>query len=128
MTIIELIIGMVIIGVAFYLLISIFIAIAPRTARVETIDKKIYLAQGKMEEFLARPFSLISNEGPSAFTGNFSNYSFRINVAYVAATDLNTPIAGPTNFKNVKVQVWGGATERTASVEVTTLVTSYEIK
>ncbi len=119
---------MVIIGIAFYLLIAVFVALAPRTAQVETLNKKTYLAQEKTEEFLARGFSGVASAPASSFSGSFSNYQFQIFVTYVATSDLNTAVGGPTNFRNVKVRVWGGPVEAAGTVEVVSLLTSYEVQ
>ncbi len=128
LTLVETVIGMVIIGIAFYLLIAVFVALAPRTAQVETLNKKTYLAQEKTEEFLARGFSGVASAPASSFSGSFSNYQFQIFVTYVATSDLNTAVGGPTNFRNVKVRVWGGPVEAAGTVEVVSLLTSYEVQ
>ena len=123
LTLVETVIGLTIIAIAFYSLISLFISILPRTAQVETLNKKAYLAQEKIEEFLARDFTAITSVGATSFSGDFSNYRYRIDVAFVASTELNTPSPGPTNYKNVKVKVWGGP-----AVEVVSLATTYEVQ
>ncbi|MEO0094171.1 MAG: hypothetical protein ABIK67_07965 [candidate division WOR-3 bacterium] len=127
LTLVETIIGMAIVAVAFYFLIWVFINITPRTALVENLNKKVYLAQEKIEEYLARPFTQVTSVGASSFTGNFSDYKYQIIVNYVATNELNTPVAGPTPFKNVKVRVWGGGIEPASTVEITSLVATYEI-
>jgi prepilin-type N-terminal cleavage/methylation domain-containing protein len=127
-SLIETVIGLAVIGIAFYLLASVFINLAPRTARVETIDKKTYLASGKLEEFLTRSFSQTSNQAAAAFPAPFSNYNYQVVVTYVATGDLNTAVAGPTPFKNVKVRVWGGPLDQASTVEITSLVVSYEVQ
>jgi len=129
LTLIETIIGLTVIAVAFYLLIAIFITLAPRTARVETLNKKVYLAQEKMEEYLARSFAqAVTGETSGAFSGSFSNYQYRIIVTQVATSDLNTAVGYNTPFKNVKVRVWGGQPDAASTVEVVSLVISYEIQ
>lgn len=125
-TLIETVVGLVIIGIAFYVLISVFIAIAPRTARVETLNKKAYLAQEKIEEYLTRPFTAVSSVAASSFAGNFSSYNYQIVVTYVATSDLNSAVGYATPFKNVRVRVWGGPVDAAETVEVVTLVTTYE--
>ena len=46
------------------------------------------------------------------FTGDFSNFSAAVNVSYVNSTDLDTAVAGPTDYKRVEVVVghsnWAG--------------------
>ncbi len=127
-TLIETIMGVVVIAISFYLLIAVLINLTPRTARVETITKKVYLAQEKMEEFLARGFAVAGNLGPSSFPGNFSNYQYQVIVTYVATNELNTAVGGPTPFKNVKVRVWGGPLDSFGTVEVVSLLATYEVK
>jgi len=123
---IETVIGLSIIAIAFYVLIAVFITLAPRTALVETLDKKTFLAQEKIEEYLARSFAQTSNEAAASFTGSLANYKYQVITTYVATSDLNAAVAGPTNLKNVKVRVWGGPVDSASSVEVVTLVVSYE--
>jgi len=125
LTLIETIVGMTVIAIAFYSIIAMFITLAPRTARVESINKKVYLAQEKMEEALARGFS-VGSSGPAALAGSFSNYTYQVLVSSVEAGNLDSGVAGPTLFKNVKVRVWGGSLDQTGTVEVVTLATSYE--
>lgn len=122
MTLIEIIMAMVIIGLAFYSLIAVFITLAPRGTRVENLNKKLYLAQEKIEETLTRSFSQVQSVNPTAFTGaGFISYNYQILVTYVATSDVNTPVGGPTPFKNVKVRVWGGPVDLSSTVEITSL-------
>ncbi len=125
-SLIETIVGLGVIGIAFYLLASVFINIAPQTAKVEAIEKKTYLAHEKMEEFLARSFSQTTSQAATACSGAFSNYNYQIVVTYVATNDLNTAVAGPTPFKKVKVRVWGGPLDQAATVEIAALAVTYE--
>ena len=130
LTLIELIIGIIVIALSFYSLIAVFITLAPRAVKLETIDQKIYLAQEKAEEYLTRPFDFIVNTPmPDYFLPPFQRYGFQVSVAYVTETDLNSEVGYPTNYKNVKVRVWD-STEPPAPlkmVEIITLVTSNEI-
>ncbi len=126
-TLVETVTGLATIGTAFYLLIAVFINLAPRSVRVDNLNKKAHLAQEKIEEVLARPFSQVASIAPASFAGNFSNYEYRVVVNYVAAGDLNTPVAGPTAFKNVKVKVWGGTVDLPGTLEIVTLAASYEL-
>lgn len=128
LTLVETIIGMTVIAVAFYLLIAVFVTLAPRTARVETLNKKVYLAHEKLEEYLTRDFGQTASVAATALTGSFANYNYQIVVTYVSTSDLNTTITGPSNFKNVRVQVWGGQPDAAAVVEIVSLVTSYEVQ
>lgn len=128
LTLVETVIGLTIIAIAFYTLISVFISILPRTAQVETLNKKSYLAQEKIEEFLARDFTAVTSVAATSFSGDFSSYRYQIDVSFVASTELNTPVPGPTNYKNVKVKVWGGPVDALGTVEVISLATTYEVQ
>ena len=125
-TLIETVIGLTIIGTAFYLLITVFISLTPRTARIETLNKKAYLAQEKMEEYLARDFSALVSVPAGALAGDFGNYNYQITVTNVATADLNTAVAPLTNLKHVKVGVWGGPVDSLGTVEIVSLVSTYE--
>jgi prepilin-type N-terminal cleavage/methylation domain-containing protein len=128
MTLIEVIMALAVIGIAFYTLIAIYITLAPRDIRIENINTKLYLAQEKTEEYLPRNFGQIVSVNPTTFeSASFRNYNYQIAVTYVATSDVNTAVAGPTPFKNVKVRVWGGPIDKTASVEITTLVATYDV-
>jgi len=128
LTLIETVIGMAIMAVAFSILMWVFTNVTPRTAAVESLNKKAYLAQEKIEEFLARPFTLVTSQAATSFSGSFSDYQYQVVVNYVATSELNTPVAGPTPFKNVKVRVWGGKVDPAQTIEVVSLVATYEVK
>jgi prepilin-type N-terminal cleavage/methylation domain-containing protein len=127
-TLIELAISITIMAIAFYLLVTVFTTFAPRTVTVEMINRKTYLAQEKMEEHLAKSFASVASVSATSFTSPSSAYTYQIIVTYVATSDLNTPVAGPTPFKNVKVRVWGGTIDASKSVEVVSVISSYEVK
>jgi Tfp pilus assembly protein PilV len=129
LNLIEIIIGMSIVAVVFYALIAVFVNLAPRTAQVETFNKKVYLAQEKMEEFLARGFTREASVAPNSFPAPFGDYKYQILVTYVTSTDVNTAAGtAETSFKNVKVRVWGGQINAASTVEIVSLVTSYEVR
>ncbi|MBI5078654.1 prepilin-type N-terminal cleavage/methylation domain-containing protein [Candidatus Saganbacteria bacterium] len=127
LSLVEVVIGLTVIGIAFYLLIAVFVAIVPRTVVIETFNKKNYLAQEKMEEYLTRDFTGIISVGAAAFTGDFSNYNYQIVVTYVATNDLNAAVA-LSPYKNVKVRVWGGPVDTAGTVEITSVVATYEVQ
>ena len=128
LTLVETVIGLTVIGIAFYILIAVFVTLSPRTIQVETLNKKVYLAQEKMEEYLARDFTAIASVAAASFTGDFSTYSYQITAANVNSSDLNTATSEATGFKNVKVRVWGGPIDSAAAVEIVSLVTTYEVQ
>ncbi|MDD5382100.1 MAG: hypothetical protein PHH60_00365, partial [Candidatus Margulisbacteria bacterium] len=71
-------------------------------------------------------FGNVTSVTPRSFTGNFSNYNYQIVMTYVTTSELNNPATGTTNFKNVKVRVWGGPVDQLGTVEIVSLVTTYE--
>ena len=126
LTLIETAIGITVISIAFYALIAVFINLAPRTAFIETLDKKTFLAQEKMEEYLTRDFNGINSVPAASFGGDFSNYWYEIAVTRVTSTELNIDAGVDTQFKNVKVKVWGGPVN-SGTIEIVSLITTFEV-
>jgi prepilin-type N-terminal cleavage/methylation domain-containing protein len=127
-SLVELVIGLMIMSLAFYTLIAVLMLAAPKTAKVENINKKIYLASEKMEEYTARSFSqAVSGETSGSFPGNFAAYNYKVIVTYVTSRDVNTTTREVTYYKKVRALVWGGNLDAARTVEVVTLMTSYEI-
>jgi prepilin-type N-terminal cleavage/methylation domain-containing protein len=125
MSMIETVMAIVIIGIGFYTLISVFATLAPRNFNVENINKKVYLAQGKMEEYLAKGF-YVTGVGATTFeTASLKNYSYKVIVTTVATNNLDSQVAS-SPFKNVKVDVWGGPLDAAGTVELVTVVGSVD--
>ena len=123
MSMIETVMAIVIIGIGFYTLISVFVTLAPRNFNVENINKKVYLAQGKMEEYLAKGY-YVTGVGATTFeTASLKNYSNKVIVTTVATNNLDSQV-GSSPFKNVKVDVWGGPVDAAGTVEIVTVVGS----
>jgi len=125
LTLIECAIGIIIISIAFYTLIAVYITLTPRSISVESIDKKVFLAQEKMEEYIARPYGSVESVSATPFGGDFAAFNYQIIATTVATNDLGA--AAPSNLKSVKVRVWGGPVDRFLTVEVVTLIATYEI-
>jgi prepilin-type N-terminal cleavage/methylation domain-containing protein len=128
LSLIELIIGATIIGIAFYSLIAVMVTLAPRTARLETLTKKIFIVSKKAEEYNTIRFNDVWGEPPTPDGGGIPGYTYEVVVTYVATSDLNTAVVGPTPFKNVKFRVWGGPVDQAGTVEIVSLIASYEVK
>ena len=125
MSMIETVMAIVIIGIGFYTLISVFVTLAPRNFNVENINKKVYLAQGKMEEYLAKGW-YVTGVGATTFeTASLKNYSYKVIVTTVATNNLDSQVAS-SPFKNVKVDVWGGPVDAAGTVELVTVVGSVD--
>lgn len=122
-SLIEMIIAIVVIGIAFYALISVFITVAPRSVNVEDLTKATHLAFEKLEETTVKSFPTIASAGPAYFAGDFSQFQYQVIMNYVTSTEPDTVAPGATDYKRVKVRAWGGLS---GVVELTTLVTTYE--
>ena|SRR3989339_579457 len=121
-TLIELVIAIVVVSIAFYAIISVFITVAPRNINAEDLSKATYLANRVMEETTAKSFSSISSVSPTSFASPFSNYNYQVVVDYVTTAEPDVVSVNPTNYKRVKVRSWGGFS---STVEVITLVSTY---
>jgi prepilin-type N-terminal cleavage/methylation domain-containing protein len=126
MTLVEVVMAMVIIAIAFYALVAAYATTSQRNINVETINEKLYLAQEKMEEYLTLPFASIVTTSPSPFaSANFTNYNYRIVTTLVATSDLTTSV-GSSPYKKVQVMVWGGQPSNSVgTVELDSLVTTF---
>ena len=125
MTLIEVIMAIVVIAIAFYTLIAVYATVSQRNGRAETINEKLYLAQEKIEEYLAKPFSSVVTVNPTTFeSSGFRDYTYRIIVTAVATSDLNT-VVGASPYKKVRVQLWGGQYDALGTVELTSLAVNY---
>ena len=81
------------------------------------------LAEGKIEDVLRLSFSGISAITLTNFPVPFTDYSFQVNVNYVEASDLDTPVVYGTDYKNVEVQVIHNASQQ--AVAIKSLLTNY---
>lgn len=125
MTLIEVIMTMVIVAIAFYALVAVYATLSRRNVSIETINEKLYLAQEKMEEYLALPFnSVVTVNTTTIESANFRDYKYQILVTTVATSDLSTVVAS-SPFKKVQVKVWGGQTEASSTIELDSLAVSY---
>lgn len=126
MTLIEVIMAVVIVAIAFYALVAAYATTSQRNVNVETINEKLYLAQEKMEEYLALPFNSVVTVSPTAFaSANFTDYKYQIAVTMVATSDLTTSV-GSSPYKKVQVMVWGGQPiNSVGTIELDSLAVSY---
>lgn len=121
-TLIELIIVIVVVGICFISIMSLFAEGLNKNITNEIRTVATSLAEGKMEEVLQNSFASITNESGS-FDVPFSDYSYQVSWNYVESTDLDTPVEGPTEYKNVRVSVSHNLIE---DVVLTTLISDYE--
>lgn len=101
-TFIELILIIVIVGIAIIPLVQIFTTSLKGGAEAEANTIALELAQEKMEEIRELSFSTVSNSSGS-FKIPFTSYSYQVTVSYV---DGNFSTSAPaTNYKKVEVRV-----------------------
>ncbi|MBU0574032.1 MAG: type II secretion system GspH family protein [Candidatus Margulisbacteria bacterium] len=116
-TLLEVVVAIALVGIAFYAIIVTFMNIVTNQVDVDAVTKGTYLAEGKLEELTARSFAGISSESGS-FSGNFSQYSYTVVVNSVEASDLVT-VASSSNLKRIDIYVTGGVIG--SSIEVSTI-------
>lgn len=125
-TLVELIIVIVIVGICFISVMGLFVNALRINMENEVRTIATSLAHGKMEEVLQKKDfdSMDDNfDGKSGtFNSPFSDYSYKINWNYVEKTDLNNSVVGPTEYKAVEVIVKHNLIE---NVEMRTLFTDY---
>ena len=126
MTLVEVVMAIVIIAIAFYSLIAVYATTSQRNVTIETINDKLYLAQEKIEQYMTRPITSIVTVNPTTIeAANFSDYKYQILVTTVATSDLTTTVAS-SPYKKVRVMVWGGQpTSVMGTVEVDTLAVGW---
>jgi len=64
------------------------------------------LLEGELERVANLKFKDVDGEGPTSFTGDFSQYSYQVSYYYVDAGDLDTQSASPaTAYKRAVITV-----------------------
>jgi len=103
LTILEIIIILAIMGIAIPTILAAFGRIVATGADAQSAVVAANLAEEKMEEIIkGKRFSEIVSSGPADFTTPYATYNFQIAVDYVNGSNLDTPVAGPTDFKRVR--------------------------
>ena len=122
-TLIETIISIVVIGIAFMGLLSLFTAVYTNAVRDEVMTIATMLAKGEIERVKGLSFANVSNENrdsPVSFGGNFSNYSWQVRVDAVPV-DIASD-GGMTNYKQVEMRV---SNNMIGYISLKTIVTNY---
>jgi prepilin-type N-terminal cleavage/methylation domain-containing protein len=111
-TIVETLVAMVIMGVAFVGISHVILGTTKSNVDVEVTNQAVMLARDIMASTTAKDFDAVDDVASTSFGGNFSDYTYQVNVDYVEAADLDTAVAGPTDYKRVIVAVtatgWSG--------------------
>ena len=124
-SLIEIIVAVVIMSIAFYALITVFTIVVPRDINARTLTLGTHLANQKMEETTLKSFTAVASTSATAFPPPFENYYNQVIVNYVTTAELDTVSASATNYKRIKVRVWG---PQLNILEAVTIVTTYEVK
>lgn len=90
-TLIELVIAISVLSIAIGSSLLIFANVTNQTAMPEILNVSTGLAEQELERVTALRFSDIMNQSPTNFTGNFSSYSYEIQVTPVPLTLANDP-------------------------------------
>jgi Tfp pilus assembly protein PilE len=101
-TFIELIMIIVIVGIAVVPLIQMFTTSLKGSADTEATSIAIELAQDKMEETKQLGFAATSSTS-GTFASPFTAYSYQVTVGYADQNFNNS--GSPTNYKKVEVKV-----------------------
>lgn len=116
---IELIIAIVVLSIAIGTLGNVLANMTTQAVLPRSLNTSTHLAEQELERVSGLRFSAVANEGPTSYTGNFSDYSYQVAVSAVPATLATDP--AQAQYKQVAVTVshaTGG------SVTLTTVVTN----
>ncbi len=116
-TIIELIIVIIVLGICFAPIAVLFRNVSIKYATSEIMQIATALAEQEMERVTSLRFSSVIAEGPTLFTGNFSNYSYQVRVSTATIGAVSYP---QNRYKRVDLDVSSGIIGR---VRLTTIVT-----
>lgn len=118
-SLVELVIAIVILGICLPSLALLFSQVMKTYGEPEVMQVATALAEQKMEEVTSLRYSDIVDDGPTAFTGNFSNYTWQVIVSAVPTSLANDPAMD--DYKKIEVAV---SSNIIGSVTLTTIVTN----
>ncbi len=104
-TLIEIIVATAIMLVFLSVGVVVFVNSSNLTKKSETLTIAQSLAQGKMEESLAKNFTDISSEAKTAFSQEFSDYNYEIAVIFVTGEALDVPVS-LSDYKKITIKVY----------------------
>jgi prepilin-type N-terminal cleavage/methylation domain-containing protein len=110
-TLVEIIASVVVIGIIIYAVFSIFITSGFRSVNIEIYTVAQTLAEGKLEEMMARDFTTRVTTGETSFpAGDLGNYSYEVVGKYVTPEALDAPVADemddpPYSYKKIQVMI-----------------------
>lgn len=121
-SIIDATLSIVLISFSYVTLGSVLSWTSLKSADLEIANTALLLARGKMAQETALSFGSVADVSATNFGGDFSKYQYVVNVDYVDASDLNTSVTGPTDYKRIEVIV--SATGWNGSIKIYDLVTN----
>lgn len=118
-TFIEAILAMTILAAAFVALSLVLTETTDRNIGLEASNVSLLLAREKMSETTVKEFAAITDTSLTNFGGDFGQYGHQVSVDYVESSNLDAPVAGPTDYKRIVVSVTGlGKTVRLYALKV----------
>jgi prepilin-type N-terminal cleavage/methylation domain-containing protein len=123
-TLVELVMAIVIMSIAFYALINVFISIAPLDINVSTMTIGTHLLNQEMEAVSIRKIANVVSVDATAFPSPYSNYNYGIIVDYVTTAEPDVATTETTGIKRVKVRVWG---PKLYTLEAVTIIATDEV-
>jgi len=114
-SLIEVILAIVVLSASFLGLVYALSNTTLHNIDLDISTTAILLAREKMSETTAKPFANVVGVSTTGFGGDFSDYSYEVEVDYVDASDLDTAVVGPTEYKRITVTItsagWAGNIE-----------------
>lgn len=104
-SLIETMLAVLIIGICVTPISILIINVMSQNIHTQALATAASLAEARLEDVLSMRFSAVNNTTPAVFTQPFGAYSWRVVSDYVDAGNLNSPVAGPTDYKRVQVIV-----------------------
>lgn len=122
-TLIETIIAIVVIGIMFFGLSSVFTGVFTSVTRDESMTIAVMLMRQEMERVVGLGFGNIVNEhkdSPVTFGGNYNNYLWQVRVDPVPVSIADD--TGMVEYKQVEVRVSNAIS---GDLSLTTIVSNY---
>lgn len=107
-TLIEVILVMIILGVCLTPFCILIVNVVQKNVLSQAQATAVALAEREIERVTSLRFSAVDDAAEAAFASPFNNYSYQVIADYVNTNDLNTAVAGPTDYKRVQVRVANG--------------------
>lgn len=104
-TIIETVLVILVLGISLTPLCILLVNVVQKNVLSGAQTTAVSLAEAEMERISSLRFSTVDDIAQTTFPTPFTNYSYQVIVDYVDGNDLNTPVAGPTDYKRVQVKI-----------------------